>query len=273
MNIRAIIISTFGMCIAVGSVWASMSGEPLPSRQTVEKPKMVKLISARHDIRFGEEITVGMLAVQEWPGESAPDSTFTDLNDLIGQPGSDPRRAKETIRKGELVLAEKISEFGETVTIVQALGSNSRAVAIRVDSVTSVGGFVTPGDFVDIVLTEGKGAGLRAATILQDVRVLGVDQNTEQSNHANGKARTITVEVAPREGQILALAQKAGTLSLTLRTEQDVADADLSQITLADLLRNADPVILPTAVKELPLPKKRTITVRRGTTIEVVEVE
>ncbi len=272
MNIRALIMSVTGVFIAVGAVWAAMSDDKELGVNAIQAPEMVQLISARRDIRFGEEITMSMLAVQQWPGGTAPENTFTDLVQLIGQPDGEARRAKETIRKGQLLVSENISDFGESVTIVQALGSNSRAVAIRVDSVTAVGGFLTPGDYVDVVLTEGKGAGLRAATILQDIRILGVDQNTEQTSRANSAARTVTVEVAPREGQILALAQKAGTLSLTLRTERDVANEEMDQITLADLLRNSEPVVIPSA-PEKTVATKRTVTVRRGVSAEVVELE
>lgn len=169
------------------------------------------------------------------------------------------------------MLADKVSEFGETVTMVQALGSNSRAMAIRVDAVTAVGGFVTPGDRVDIVMTEGSGSALRAATILQDIRVLGVDQNTQQGNRGGAAARTITVEVAPKQGQLLALAQRAGALSLTLRTERDVSDTDLGQVSLDDLMRNADPIVVKTARPQAE--PVRTIKVRRGTTTGVVEIQ
>ncbi|MGB5865477.1 MAG: Flp pilus assembly protein CpaB [Sulfitobacter sp.] len=271
MNIRALIISLIGLCVASGSVWATMADRSIPHQDTEAMPQMVQLISARHDIQFGEEITMGMLAVQEWPSETVPQDGYTNLSQLIPAIDGTPRRAKETIRKGELLLNTNISEFGESVTMVQALGSNSRAVSIRVDAVTSVGGFVTPGDFVDVVLTEGRGDGLRAATILQDIRVLGVDENTTQGSRGSGP-RTVTVEVAPREGQILALAQKAGTLSLTLRTERDVADAQLEQISLSDLLSTRSSNVIPSATSR-PVEVKRTITVRRGVTVEVVEVE
>ncbi|MGI9355482.1 MAG: Flp pilus assembly protein CpaB [Rhizobiaceae bacterium] len=272
MNPRALIMSLIGICVAGGSVFATMGKLEKPTPTASELPQLVQLIAARHDIKFGEKISFEMLATQAWPADTVPENAFSELSNLIGPPGSKPRRAREIIRKGELLLPSNVSEFGETVTIVKVLGSNSRAMSIWVDAVTAVGGFVTPGDHVDIVLTEGKGAGLRAATILQDVRVLGVDQNTDRGNRGRPEARTITVEVAPREGQILALAQRAGTLSLTLRTERDVANEELEQITLDDLLRDSEPVFEEPIAKPVAAPP-RTIKVRRGTATEVVGVE
>ena len=88
-------------------------------------------------------------------------------------------------------------------------------MAIEVDAVSGVGGFVTPGDRVDVVLTQGNNDNLRAVTILQNVRVIGVDQTSDEEKDQPGVARTITFEVSPADGQKLALAQKAGSLSLT----------------------------------------------------------
>lgn len=270
MNFRALIFALFGLLMAGGSAWLVMNSKIASPATAAVGTETVHVISARHDIQFGEEITMGMLAMQSWPADSVPDGVFLSPEQLIGPEGGDTRRARETIRKGALLSGANVAEFGESVTIVKALGSNTRAMAIQVDSVTAVGGFVTPGDRVDIVMTEGKGASLRAATILQDIRVLGVDQNTDTGNRATVAARTITVEVAPREGQILALAQRAGSLSLTLRTEMDVSNADLGQISLEDLLQNAKPVEI--AKPEAPVVPKQTIKVRRGTETSTVEV-
>ncbi|MEP0566253.1 MAG: RcpC/CpaB family pilus assembly protein, partial [Paracoccaceae bacterium] len=78
-------------------------------------------------------------------------------------------------------------------------------------------------------------------------------------------AKTVTVEVTPEEGQKLALAQRAGTLSLTLRTLDAVVDAPLDSIRLSDIIREKSPT------EEGP---KRTVTVRRaGTDIQKVEVQ
>lgn len=107
---------------------------------------------------------------------------------------------------------------------------------------------------------------MRAVTILQNVRVLGVDQDSDEQSDQAGVARTVTVEVSPEESQKLALAQKAGTLSLSLRTLDSVVDAPLDSIRLSDLLREKSPV--DEAVV------KNTIRIRRGNeTVEVVEVE
>ena len=125
-----------------------------------------------------------------------------------------------------------VSGFGEKVTIVQALAPGHRAMSIKVNAETGVGGFVTPGDRVDILLTQGRNETLKTVTILQNARVIGVDQTADTRADSPEIARTVTVEVSPEEGQRLALAQSAGTLSLTLCTLEATNDAPLESIGL-----------------------------------------
>ena len=101
-------------------------------------------------------------------------------------------------------------------------------------------------------------------TILQNIKVLGVDQDSNQQNDQPGIARTVTVEVSPEAGQKLALAQKAGSLSLMLRTLDNVVDQPLEYTSLRDLLQDKSPV--PVTIK------KESVTVRRANVIEVVEI-
>lgn len=166
------------------------------------------------------------------------------------------------------MLASKVSGFGEKVTVVQNLAPNTRAMAIKVDAVTAVGGLITPGDRVDIVLTQGQSESMRAVTILQNIRIVGVDRQTDERSEQSAVAGTVTVEVTPEQGQALALAQKAGTLSLTLRTLDAEPNRKLESVALEDILnsRTADP--------EAPDegPAKTTIKVRRANAVETVEI-
>ena len=160
-----------------------------------------------------------------------------------------------------MLLQTKVSDFGEKVTIVQTIGANHRAMAIEVDAETAVGGFVTPGDRVDVVLTQGKAESLRAITILQNIRVIGVDQEADEQTDKPSVARTVTVEVSPDQGQRLALAQRAGRLSLTLRSIEDTENRALQMPRLVDLLHEPE----PEAEEEEVIVRKPVIRVRRGT--------
>jgi pilus assembly protein CpaB len=277
MRAGSIMTALFGVVIAGGSVFyastlsqntvVSSAAEAAP----VQPTDVIDVYVAIADIPFGAEITLDKLTVQRWPIEAVPEGAITDLATLIVE-GSAPRRAKRQISQGELLLPAKLSAFGETVTIVQKLGSNTRAVAIQVDAVTGVGGFVAPGDSVDIVLTQGRGDELTSFTILQEVSVIGVDQAADADVVREGIARTITVEVSARDGQKLALAQNAGQLSLTLRSLDGAINETLEPVTLADVLGIAKPVAVvaaPMVVEAAP----QTIRVRRGNEESVIALD
>ena len=260
MRIRSLIITMVGMAVAGASVYASkelLQVQPATASIDPTAPALVSVVVAGQDIPFGTTIEGHKLTTIMWPAEAVPPGTFADYAMLLPEAGQDPRRAKRAMAQGELVLANKVSDFGEKVTIVQTLGANTRAMAIKVDAQTAVGGFVTPGDTVDIVLTQGRGDTLRAITILQNIRVIGVDQQADELNEQTNIAKTVTVEVTPEQGQKLALAQQAGMLSLSLRTLDAVVDEPLDSIRLSDIIRDKSPT------EEGP---KLTVKVRRGAT-------
>lgn len=268
MGIRSVLVAMLGVAVAGGSAYGAREylDQSRATAATDPAAALVSVIVAGRDIPFGQPIQPQMLQVLSWPRAALPPGAITDLDMLLPKPGMPPRRATREMAQGELILASKISDFGEKVTIVQSLGENARAMAIKVEAETAVGGFVTPGDSVDIVLTQGRDQTLRAVTILQNIRVLGVDQQADQQTDQPQVARTVTVEVTPEQSQTLALAQKAGTLSLSLRSLDNAEDQPLESIRLSDILREKSPV-------EEPVAAKATVRVRRGSDVEIVEVE
>ncbi len=261
MRLSALITALTGLAVAGGSVYLArdyIQIQPSAAQASAESETVGVIVAAR-DISFGEAIEAGTLTSIDWPRAALPAGVYTDFDELLASNGQPPRRARRPISQGELLLRPKISQFGEKVTIVQEIGPEHRAMAIDVDAETAVGGFVTPGDRVDILLTEGTKENLRAITILQNIRVIGVDQEADQQTDKPSVARTVTVEVSPDQGQRLALAQRAGRLSLTLRSIQDTEDRALQMTRLVDLLHEPEPEA------EEEAPRKPVIRVRRGT--------
>ncbi len=261
MRISSLFMAVLGMAIAGGS--AFMARDFINAQNDASKNNsaaLVDVIVASRDIAFGQAIEAQLLTSISWPVGAVPKGTFSEYAVLLPEAGKPPRRARRSMSQGELILAAKVSDFGEKVTIVQTLKANHRAMAVKVSAETAVGGFVTPGDFVDIVLTQGRGEGLRAVTILQNIRIIGVDQDANVQADAPEIARTVTVEVTPQQGQMLALAQQAGNLSLTLRNIEGNEDVPLESIRLSDVMRDVSPI--PEGEPA------RSIKVRRGTKID-----
>ncbi len=135
-----------------------------------------------------------------------------------------------------------------------------RAVAIRVDDVSGVAGFVTPGDRVDVILTRDLDQSIQAHTILQNLKVLGIDQDADKKVRDKPSiVRTITVEVEPNDVQKVALAQQAGKLSLSLRNMETADTTRLDTITVQDLTDEDRPAPVKPVTAELP-----SVSVNRG---------
>lgn len=271
MRLTPIILAGCGVALAVGcGILATRTTGVASAQTTAEAPINVVLIAAATEIPFGAPIRREDLMPQTWPAGLVPEGAFDNATDLLGPEGTAPRRATQTIREGEVVLNENISEFGANVTIGSTLSPGTRAVAIRVNAQTAVGGFVSPGDRVDVVLTEGRGDNLRTGVILADTRVLAVDQDTEARGAR--QARTITVEVTPRDSQRLVLAQEAGQLSLILRNDEVRGDeVSMDKITMRDVWGDPEPEV--EVVEAKPIFDPTTVRVRRGVASQDIVVK
>jgi len=115
-----------------------------------------------------------------------------------------------------------------------------RAATVRIDDVSGVAGFVQPNDSVDVLITRTVTGSNQQFTdvLLQNVRVIAIDQEAKNSDGTPKLARSATVEVAPIDAQKLALAQKAGQLSLVLRKPGETNNPVVETVSMNDLRYN-----------------------------------
>lgn len=208
-------------------------------RQSME---LAMVVTANQELPIGTEITRDMLHEVRWPAEAVPAGSFRTIDEVfsIGQ----RRVVLASIRADEPLLASKITPAGERASLSAMLKPGMKAVAVRVNDVIGVAGFVLPGDRVDILMTRdtSKTGGdkndvdIFNDVILQDIRVLAVDQSTNEAGINPAPAQTVTVEVGLIDAQKLALASAVGNLSLALRELKGAgAPVDAERITVADL--------------------------------------
>jgi pilus assembly protein CpaB len=270
MRLSSIVLALVGLGVAGGSAQLAREMMTAPKAEASVEQALVQAMVAAVEIRRGDPIQPHMLVAQNWPREALPPGAFTSFSALLpAEPGGEPRRAVRPMVAGEIILASKVSNFGEKVTIVDTLSPGTRAVAIRVDAVTAVGGFVTPGDFVDIFLTRGQGEALITDNILRNIRVIAIDQSADELADRPALAATITVEVTAEQAQVLALGQRAGTLSLALRDPNAKDTAPIDRLRLSDLVPEEAP---PEAEAPEAPARNPTIIIRRGIASEEVPV-
>ena len=184
------------------------------------------VVVARHPMEFGTELTPEVLREAPWPNEARPEGAFTTVKELLG---NERRVALRSIAPNEPVLKDKISGYGGRAALSQIIDEGMRAVTIRVNDVSGAGGFVLPGDRVDVLHTatpSNKRLETVTNILLQDIRVLAIDQIANESQEGAVVAKAATVEVIPFDAQKIALAAKVGELSLSLRNSSASAEED-----------------------------------------------
>ena len=185
---------------------------------------MADVLVASSNIPAGSKLTPAMVRWQSWP-KSAVDSSF------IAQSGAGDvtQIVKGTVARAPLVAGEPLSTtkivHGDSAGFMAAqLTSGMRAVSIGISVESGAGGFILPNDRVDVLLTRKQPSGQRFSThtILEDVRVLAIDQTFSQSHgEKTVVGKTATLELTPPQAMTIAQASAAGTLSLSLRALGD----------------------------------------------------
>ncbi len=276
MSARRIILIIAALIITVGTGivarnWVNSQNATVV-QQVVQpepaKPEGPMVLVAQTDIPTGAFVREGLLRWAEWPNsETLPANYFLDSNfQLEDFMGSVVRRS---LSAGEPVLKQRIVRPGQRGFLAAVLRPGYRAMAVRVNATSGIGGLVLPGDRIDMILTHTVGVngevgkvqdsdadddselkerrdsgGVRVSeTILTNVRVLAIDQFINESDGTARVGKTATLEVTPKQAEMLAVVREMGALVLSLRSlAKD--DAELARLgEMEDPMEETDPEV------------------------------
>lgn len=220
MKLRALIMLALAALLGLAAVYLARDWLESQTRQVAVPQNQLDLttvVIARRPLSLGDQITREHVQEVSWPVNAVPLGSFRKIDELV-KSDSEARVALRSIQVNEPILKDKISGFGGRATLSTLIEKDMRGVTIRVNDVLGVGGFVLPGDHVDVLLTRKKGKDEHITNILiQNVKVLGIDQEASDDKDKPKVVRAVTLQVEPDQGQKLALASLVGTLSLSLR--------------------------------------------------------
>jgi pilus assembly protein CpaB len=269
----------FGLlAVFIAQSWLNSQAEMrMKSLEANKKPIATEtIVVASKPLRFGAELNSSSLREIAWPEGALPNGAFHKIEDVLEKNGR--RVVLTAIEANEPILSSKITGPGQRATLSATLADGMKAVTVRVNDVEGVAGFVLPGDRVDVALTRQVDKG--AATtdvVLQNVRVLAVDQTADERTDKPSIAKAVTLEVDTSSAQKVALAATIGTLSLMLRKAGEVASETTRRITVTDLVNGNAPaqdtrfstvvVRRPTSKEDYSVPTEGggTATATRGT--------
>ena len=238
MKMRAFWMLGLALLLAGGSVflarnWLESQVKPVVIAQPKPEIEVAKVVVAGAPLRFGNAIRREHLRLIEWPAKALPEGAFTSIEQVLD--GENDRYALRPIEVNEPVLSSKISGPGQRAILSSIIDKDMRAMTIRVNDVVGVAGFVLPGDHVDIMLTRKKSGQLITDIFLQRVKVLGIGSDANDTRTKPGVTKNVTFEVTPTQVQKLILAQKVGSLSLSLRNMTNANAVEPKRVTMRDL--------------------------------------
>ena len=253
MDSRKVILLVGALIVAAITAFMARSlivGSPAPQSAAMTvvaaAPDGPDVLVATKALPVGTILDASSLRYQPWPKELVQNVYY------IKNAGFDPKSLQGTVVRNAITAGQPLTQGalvkpGDRGFLAAALGPGMRAVTVPVEATTSVGGFVFPGDRIDLILTQsvaggGDGPPLKAAeTIMRNIRVLATDQRTDNAVGDDGKTivktfSNVTIEATPRMAEQIAVAQTVGTLSLSLRSiadnstelEQAIASGDVS---------------------------------------------
>lgn len=239
---RSLIILGFAILLGLAAVFIAnsyLSRAERDQEQAAAQGGMVKVVVASMPLAFGTAVTPEKIRVVDWPSASVPPGAFRDPVQLTSL--GKQRVVLRQIEPGEPVLTSKLSAEGGRATMSGVLRPEMRAVAVRVSDVAAAGGFVLPGDTVDVFVTrtaqDGMGGASQQITdvLLQNTRIIAIDQNANDSSKDPAVGKTATLEVNQVDAQKLVLGQQVGQLTLVLRNVTDQPNPAVQTVGIEDL--------------------------------------
>lgn len=238
MNKNMIFVLAGGFVIAVlVSVMMISIIQPGQTEQpkVVEQVKTAKVLVLTKALRPGDELSPDNSSWKEWPEKAVFDGVITKASTQDGQVKG---RINRAMGVGEPVLRNSLIKDGPNL-LAASLDKGMRAVALNVNAASTAGGFITPGDMVDVIvtfairgdrdeeeLTRQVVQRYISETVLENVQVMAIDQQSAKPDNGSKVGRTVTLAVSNKGARELMLASQMGELSLALRA---LGDEEISQ--------------------------------------------
>lgn len=233
MNQRLFSVLIFAFVVSAGA--SLLLYRLIASRVTANaKQPTAQVIVASRNLELGTLIRESDLRTGDWPG-TLPHGALLRKEDVVG------RGVMAAIYDGEPVLESRLAPKGAGAGLAATIPAGMRAVAVRVNEVVGVAGFVVPGMRVDVLIAGNppgaqSSAGMVSRTLLQNIEVLSAGQNFQKD--AEGKpvqVQVVNLLVTPEQAEILSLASNETRLQLVLRNPLDTQTAKTTGVALSAL--------------------------------------
>lgn len=223
-----------------------------------ELQNTTQVIVAAREIPHGQVIEESHLREIAWPSDAVPDGVFESKEELLGM------MVNQAALPGDLILEARVVEKLEGSRLSALIAPNKRAITVRVNDVNGVAGFLLPGNRVDVLATRLVDRRAKTRTLLQDIKVLAIDQKASPDKDDPVVVRAVTLEADLEQASKLTAATAEGKIQLVLRNPED-RTFQLEEAPPAPVV-----IARPAAA---PKSNSRDITIIRGTSVDRAKVK
>ncbi len=256
MKRRGLLLIVISLALAIGAAWVARNWVQARLNAGTPSDPVQTVVVAAMEIPFGTKVEGRHIKTITLPSSAALGDHYDKADQVVGL------IALQKTIPGEILLKERFADRNAGSTLAAIVKPDMRAVTVRVDDVIGVGGFLMPGNHVDVVAARMENSHAETRTVLHDLNVLAVDQTASQDKDQPVVVRAVTLEVTPKQAEVLVKAREEGRIQLTLRNPMDKAEGD-------DLVADTDqPKPAPKRVRVVqPRPVSNGITIIRGTNV------
>lgn len=234
MSVARIAVLIVAVLAAAAAAWLASSFVSQPVQEVTQAgPQIVtdEVLVASRDLEVGSKITPGDLRWQVWPTEALAGGYVVKQQTPDAMTSMQGALVRGALLRGEPVTRTKVIDAEAAGFMAARLAAGMRAVSVSISPETGAGGFILPGDRVDVIVTrEARGDlsgenNVFSDTVLANVRVLAIDQAFGQASDDTGEkvviGKTATLELTPGQAETLARSQAMGRIWLSLRSIAD----------------------------------------------------
>ncbi len=195
-----------------------------------ENAHMRSYVAPLRLVPAGQPLQAADLHLIAWPATDPVQDAFVSINDAVG------RTTLYPVAAGQPLLDHDLTPRGSGPGLAGRIPTGMRALAVKSDEVVGVGGFLSPGLHVDMLVTLHADGGAQTTTVLQDAEVVAVGQQTEPDPAGKPVTATVvTLLLTPEQAQRALLSSSQGSVNFVLRNSGDRGSAHSAPVTMADL--------------------------------------
>lgn len=254
MRSRGLLMVLLSLVLGICAAWAAKEWVEQRARAMENNDPGESVIVAAMEIPYGTRVEARHVKSITVATGTPLGNHFKKVDDIIGTVST------QKALPGEVLLKERFAE-GAGSTLAALIRPDMRAVTVRVDDVIGVAGFLLPGNKVDVVAARKVNDRSFSETILEALNVLAVDQTASQDANQPVVVRAVTLEMTPKQAEVLVRAREEGRIQLTLRNPNDESATLLAKV-------EAPPPAAKPIRRAAPQPSLPTVMIIRGTHVD-----